>query len=387
MSSPSINSVLSQAYGLIEADQLADAVALLKPMLAEHPSNADAWWLYAHAVTDVDDARAALQTTLQLDPQYPEAQRLLMMLDEASSGALGAGNPLNDVDMQPIRTIPDLPPVMPEAEEEEMPDFEREAAFGGSEREASGSRTWLTIAILAALFLCAIIGALLLTRNVQAPGDQTQVAGLSQADIDGTMAAAVAESTLLAGLSEAELGATMDFNATAVIESVTLTAQADGAGGGSLTQDEANMTATAIIESVTAAAQAAGTLPTQELATPSGVDASVLQPIAAAFASALGEGNSTVNVEATGLGANTLVFSICTSEPGVDLNVALRQAVGVLVGQGDLLRAGFSGAGFRLQNCESGEIYRLLTARMNDVLALAGSSMDAVTFVSRLTAE
>ena len=45
---------LEQAYELIEADKLAEAEALLKPVLERDPDNIDAWWLYAHAVRDPD---------------------------------------------------------------------------------------------------------------------------------------------------------------------------------------------------------------------------------------------------------------------------------------------------------------------------------------------
>ncbi|MBE0690350.1 MAG: tetratricopeptide repeat protein, partial [Anaerolineae bacterium] len=142
MSSTSINSILSQAYALIEADQHEDAVELLKPLLAEHSNSADAWWLYAHAVTDIDDAHAALQTVLALDPQYPDARNLMEQLEEASRGA---GNPLVDMDLQPIRTIPDLPDALPELEP--MSDVEREMAYGDvTERRQTGMSDWLRFA-------------------------------------------------------------------------------------------------------------------------------------------------------------------------------------------------------------------------------------------------
>ena len=43
----------------------------------EQPNDVDAWWLYSYAVTDVDQARKALETVLRLDPAYTGARDLL----------------------------------------------------------------------------------------------------------------------------------------------------------------------------------------------------------------------------------------------------------------------------------------------------------------------
>jgi thioredoxin-like negative regulator of GroEL len=72
---------LEQAYELIEADKLAEAEAILKPILGREPDNVDAWWLYAHAVTDPETARMALNQVLNLDNNYEGAQELLQQLD------------------------------------------------------------------------------------------------------------------------------------------------------------------------------------------------------------------------------------------------------------------------------------------------------------------
>ncbi len=219
--SMSINTVLSQAYGLIEADKLDEAVDLLKPVLAEHPNNADAWWLYAHAVTDVDDARAALQTVLQIDPQYPEAERLLEMLEEATRGQF-ITNPLTDMQLQPIRAIPDLPEDMPEVEP--MTPAEREMAYLGTERRPQRGIPWGRVGLLALLFIAAIVAALLLSQSALAPGGEpTQVA----ADRTAGQETAAAAMTFNAALQTDVVDGTADtlsLTATALIEQVTLSA-------------------------------------------------------------------------------------------------------------------------------------------------------------------
>lgn len=68
---------LSRAFELIEADQLDEARELLEPLLAEEVDNADAWWLYAHAVENRDRAQDALNNVLRIDPNYAGANELL----------------------------------------------------------------------------------------------------------------------------------------------------------------------------------------------------------------------------------------------------------------------------------------------------------------------
>ena len=54
-----VQNALSEAYELIEADNLEEARSVLRFILAEDPDNADAWWLYAHAVEEPETARTA----------------------------------------------------------------------------------------------------------------------------------------------------------------------------------------------------------------------------------------------------------------------------------------------------------------------------------------
>lgn len=75
---------LSQAFELIEADKLEEARAILKPILDTDKDNPDAWWLYAHAVTDPETARLALSNVRRLDPEYLNAGELLYSLEKQS---------------------------------------------------------------------------------------------------------------------------------------------------------------------------------------------------------------------------------------------------------------------------------------------------------------
>lgn len=359
MSSSTINSLLSQIYTLIEADQHAEAVDLLRPLLAEYPNNPDAWWLYAHAVTDIDDAHAALQTVLSLDPQYPGARDLQEQLEEASRGA---GNPLVDMELQPIRTIPDVPDALPELEP--MPEFERHVAYSDVTAEPrGGAPDWLRMAALALLFLCAIVGALLLSQSALAPGSEPTA-------------------TVVAG----------DFEtATAIIMAATASAEALGQGGGDLSltatasagttgqgESDLALTATAIM------AGAQNQVPTQEI--DESAQATALAPLQGAFQSAFGE-TSAVSIESTSRG-ETLVVRLCSEQPGVLLRATLERALETLSGEGDVLQFGAQALGFRLVSCDDpGTEYRLLTASMTDVRGYLSGIFDAEAFQARLRAE
>ncbi|MDX2136954.1 MAG: tetratricopeptide repeat protein [Chloroflexota bacterium] len=421
--SSNLNNVLSQAYGLIEADQLEEAVALLKPILSEQPNNADAWWLYAHAVTNIDDARASLDTVLSIDPEYPEARKLLEMLDEASRGDFG--NPLNDMSLQPIRTIPALPDESPEfaSVDEPFSPVEKEFLSAGEVREkpSRGGIPWLRIAALALLFICALVAAFLLSQNLFAPGPGTLT---TEVGSDRTATAVVLDATdsvIETQVADAGLGSDPNaLTATAIIAEAT--AQVGGA--------DADATAAALIETATAeasaleadatasvAALAAGDETEEPVATPVGdagggeaqvateepavtdnptptregfggdadAQAAALEPLQASFVTEFGE-SAAVEIADTAQG-ETLLLTICSAFPNVDLRDTLRRAVEILAGQGLILNFDVERLGIRLVSCEDQTVYRTLTADIQDVASFAQGMIDATTFEARLRAE
>lgn len=74
--SNSAESTLQKAYELIENNQLAEARDLIQPLLESNRDNPAVWWIYAHAVDDPDEGRAALDQVLKLDPTYPGATEI-----------------------------------------------------------------------------------------------------------------------------------------------------------------------------------------------------------------------------------------------------------------------------------------------------------------------
>jgi hypothetical protein len=83
--SESTNRDLVRAYELIEADKHDEARVILDTYLATNKDNPDAWWLYAYAVNNPQDAQRALNNVLRLNPSYPGAKELLNETQGAAS--------------------------------------------------------------------------------------------------------------------------------------------------------------------------------------------------------------------------------------------------------------------------------------------------------------
>ncbi|HEX2905275.1 MAG TPA: pre-peptidase C-terminal domain-containing protein [Phototrophicaceae bacterium] len=72
---------LKRAYQLIKARQKDEALTILMPLLRQDESNADAWWLIAHAVTDPGEIREALEMVIKLRPDNAAAKDKLAKLN------------------------------------------------------------------------------------------------------------------------------------------------------------------------------------------------------------------------------------------------------------------------------------------------------------------
>lgn len=122
-----IDTTLQNAFDFIEADQLEQARALLRPVLEAEKNNPDVWWVYAHAVNDPESARLALLNVLSLDSNYPGAQSLLSALEQKSA----SGQELTE---EELASEPPFVPVLPDS----LPDL------SGTRRLAASSDTAAT---------------------------------------------------------------------------------------------------------------------------------------------------------------------------------------------------------------------------------------------------
>lgn len=82
--SEATSQVLLRAYELIEADKQDEARSMLEPILESERENADAWWLYVHAVDSAEEAQRAMENLRSIDPHYPGMKEL----DERSKSGL-----------------------------------------------------------------------------------------------------------------------------------------------------------------------------------------------------------------------------------------------------------------------------------------------------------
>src|SRR5690606_11573431 len=151
---------LNAAYEAIKAKDLSRARDLLSTYLVEQPNDVDAWWLYSYAVTDVDQARKALETVLRLDPAYPGARDLLNELEGASPSAPtmpADAAPLRAPESAALRPLSERPPGAAPLTTTITPDDDEIADFGikaNAAEDSSSNRTIL--AIVAAIVILLI---------------------------------------------------------------------------------------------------------------------------------------------------------------------------------------------------------------------------------------
>ncbi len=173
-----IDNALKQAFGLIEAGNLEDAKALLRPILEIEKDNADVWWLYSHAVTDSETARLALNNVLRIDPNYPDARDLLNQLEAQQE--TGPTDDILEMEKDPVfipampSSIPGITPLPPRADAAANTGFESsdelpDAIFDEEEPEAFYRRPLFYIPILGLLLVAALAIVILKPFAVNSP--------------------------------------------------------------------------------------------------------------------------------------------------------------------------------------------------------------------------
>jgi hypothetical protein len=172
-----IEIALKQAFDLIEAGNLEDAKALLRPILETEKDNADIWWLYSHAVTDAEAARLALNNVLRIDPNYPDARDLLNQLEtqqkrEQDDGILEIDKDPSFIPAMPS-SIPGITPLAPRAtstsKDFDSPNELPDEMFDEEEPEAFYRRPLFYIPIIALLLIAALAIVIVKPFAVNAP--------------------------------------------------------------------------------------------------------------------------------------------------------------------------------------------------------------------------
>jgi hypothetical protein len=149
---------LMRAYELIEAGNLEQAKTLLMPVLASDKNNADAWWIYAHAVSDPQTAKEALDNVLRIDRDYPGARELRdqlanQLVDRVTGTQLPPAKSPNPASSLSTPTGTSAP---------------ARAAIDDEEEDDGGFNV-LRILLIAAVFVIIAVVGIVLAQNAQTP--------------------------------------------------------------------------------------------------------------------------------------------------------------------------------------------------------------------------
>ncbi|PJF41640.1 MAG: hypothetical protein CUN54_00475 [Phototrophicales bacterium] len=186
--------ILIRAYDLIQTDQIEDARTLLEPVLENDADNVEAWWLYAHAVTDIESANKALDNVIRLDSNYPGAAELKRKVTEL----IQAGGLLDAQSGDSVLTLP--PQTLPEDVPE---DLGFDLSFEDDEDDRKRSRR-LTLAVIAATIM--VVGIVSAVAILIVTGDDSEVGvtptAIAANTAQPTSTIAVDAGALTAGLND-----------------------------------------------------------------------------------------------------------------------------------------------------------------------------------------
>ena len=377
MSSSATSESLSKAYRLIEADELGAARAILEPVLEAEPENADAWWLYAHAVSDISDARRALDNVLRLNPHYPGAVELSNQL-EAISRSEAETEPLPVAEPEPPEPVAVEEPVVAEPVAEDLPDLDDELENSG--RSLPALRL---LAVVAAIVIVLVIVALLALQNaggntepgvsvVPSPSPEVGIGALTE-EAEPTAvetepeAVLPAETEVVAATAETDAGilSVASTEAVASDDQVAEDAEAETAG---IEPDQTEEPAAEVaVTETTPLGQEVALLPAEGDFTP-------LEDALAGFTLA-DEGVLRAETE---LG-DTLLVSVC-STAGAEVRAALPQVMDVMASHAAVVAGDAEAVGARMVNCDSGRPLVIIAVEKEHAIAYAVGNLTAQEF-------
>ena len=349
--SDSFDQALANAFDLIEGDQLAEAEALLKPILEQDENNVDAWWLYAHAVSDPETARMALNQVLKLDESYTEASDMLAELDTYL--------PSSDF-------VPPTPPSMlPESEvdsetaEAAFDDLEDDEAlfsladddepvFGDRESAdnmtAGAERSNLPVFLIVFLIIVVLVAVVLILNpfSNNATPTPTSVAQQveSAATSDSTTESATDEPTVSEQQLPTDLATTASTPQQETTEPVTATAVEIEPAGSDLT--------------------------------------GIVSEVLASFELA----PDSIGVVQTSLN-NTLVAGVCSNSSRAQLQETLDGSLVKLASLVDTLADDIDAIGVALVDCDNeNQVIRVIGVSVNDAVRFSSGDLDETQFRS-----
>lgn len=395
---------LSRAYELVEAGKSDEARTLLEPILLNAPNNADAWWIYAHAVDDPVDARRALNKVLQIDPDYTGAADLLETLE----GEYPDGEVTSVVDEAMMAgTLEDDPDFINDEP------YEEKSAYIPSKSPVveAESRSWLPVAIVAAILVLLFIVLVLILPSlsgtdtseptVPAVAGDTTPQATTPMIIDSTAETVVTievilpvETLVIAETPVAELvlatpsaTASTDLPPTPVEEVVLPTVESTI----QLPTDEP--TEAAAPTDIGAESQSVATTDEAEVVEATeAVVATVVTETDVDYAEYLTEAlqsfavtEEPIEVAETVFG-ETILANICTTE-GPELRETLRSVMAVLAAEADVVPEEFRAVGVRLVDCNSSRTLRIISVGQESVSGYTSGSLSETEFEAQWRAQ
>jgi hypothetical protein len=336
---------LALAFELIENDRLNDAVIVLEPMLERETNNADVWWLYAHAVSDPNKARNALNNVLRLDPNYPGATDLAKSLDTKYPAP--AATTIKSLSPTPASSAPDiLPDIEPE---DDVSDLFEDDIFEDEEAVVlvgtTASRRRFLVPLAAALIVVVLVIALIIINPFKG------AAPIPTATTGAQVAVATSTGELIVPPTEVTTETPTDEPIpTQEVESVPTEPEPTA------TETEEVVTATEVVTS-------------EATTSPDTLDFSSLS-------SALSDYNvpeDGIEVMTTDLG-DTLVVTVCGDRS------ALADVMDIVVNESVAFGDSVDGIGVSIGDCASPSTMRVIGATMNDVAAYTAGTLSMQEF-------
>lgn len=352
---------LSRAYELIEQERQAEAIAILKPLLTDDANNPGVWWLYAHAVGDPETARAAIDTVLRLDADYPGASDLKQSLEELLPAAKvpGITRLAMPAATPPMPELPELSGQRPMAasafDEEELPDFSTAAPI--SEPKRSGSRMPMLLGV-ALVAVIVIVGAILFLGQPPTP----QTASTSTPSLSVAQDTTPTDLPAVATEEEAETEAAPTERPSTATEEAAAT-EVEPSEAPAIETETAEPDATA---------EAEGTV---GIGSDGGAESDTL---IAAFAEFTLDAEPTERAQ-TDLG-ETLLVRVCGSLAGSSLRATLMEGMTAIASESANLNDDVEALGIRIVDCEGNGQSRAFAVAMDAARDFAQGDLDAVAF-------
>lgn len=377
MSSDETTSALSRAFELVEAGRYDEARSLLDPILVADKNNADAWWIYAHAVTSPEEGTTALENVLRINPRYPGAQELLRQASQLFSdkpqikrvtGSVPAAAP-------PVSFPEEFPET--DAERTERTTQEQRAALAAAAPRRSSLVPLIAVAVV--IVVVAVVAVLLLSQGGGTPAATPTEALIAPTLMQVTEAgegALTAEPTL----EEAATSATTEAAPTEAVETEAPTTAATTEPPATAQAQPTEVVTTEVVPTEVIPTEAA---PTTAPTTAQGATAQVASDSYTVIERAL----ASYPIAESGIGqvnttfGNTLMVTVCTAA-GREMRTLLPQVMNALAKESTILGSDVAAVGVRMLNCEANTPLLTIATDLASAQSYAGGALTDGAFAA-----